>query len=60
MDICAHTHARAQNKGVSERGVDDKFFRYLTGGVYVLSFRLARLITFADMNYAAMYPMCVP
>ena len=43
----------------SQSGFDGKFVQYLTGGVYVLTFSLAKLITFADFNYASMYPMCV-
>ena len=43
----------------SQHGFDGKFAQYLTGGVYVLTFSLAKLITFADFNYASLYPMCV-
>ena len=42
-----------------QKGFDGKFVPYYTGGVYVLTFSLAKLITFADFNYASMYPMCV-
>ena len=42
-----------------QKGFDKKFVPYYTGGVYVLTFSLSKLITFADFNYASMYPMCV-
>ena len=31
----------------------------MSGWLYALSFHLAKLITFADTNYASLYPMCV-
>lgn len=41
----------------SQLGVDKKFAKYMSGPLYGLTFPLARLITFDDSNYAAMYPM---
>ena len=41
---------------MKETGADDQFVEYMSG-VYVLTFALARLITFNEMNYAALYPM---
>ena len=43
-----------------QKGVDGKFAKYIgRTGICVLTFALAKLITFADFNYASMYPMYV-
>ena len=43
-----------------QRGFDGKFVKYIDRtGIYVLTFALAKLITFADFNYASMYPAYV-
>jgi len=41
----------------SQKGFDGGFVPYMSGWVYALSFSLAKLITFADLNYASLYPM---
>merc|ERR1712224_1042759 len=41
----------------SQKGADGKFVKYMSGPIYALTFSLAKLITIADMNYAALYPM---
>ena len=42
-----------------QRGMDGKFVPYFGGYAYALTFSLARLITFADMQHSVVYPMCV-
>ena len=39
--------------------MDGRFMEYYGGYTYVLTFSLARLITFVDMQHSVMYPMCV-
>ena len=43
----------------SQKGADHKFKKYMSGPLYALTFDLARLIAFDDIDYAALYPMFV-
>ena len=46
------TKTRPNQNAAEANGV-----KFMSGQVYALSFALARMITFQDMNYAALYPM---
>lgn len=40
-----------------QSGADGKVVKYMSGPFYALTFALAKLITFSDINWVAMYPI---
>ena len=59
MSLMHITVVHIQQPAKNQRGMDGKFEEYYGGGGYALTFSLARLITFADMQHSAMYSMYV-
>ena len=58
--LCQKITATFTQRNEWQRGFDGNFAKYIDRtGIYVLTFALAKLITFADFNYASMYPAYV-